>query len=1068
MAIENTASQIAYVCDGVSGAFPTGWPILEGESVRVIEEVTATGETQDLPLNGRYTVTMQAEDPVTGQPGQGLVVAIGAAPAAGRVWHLLRVTRPVQPVVLPTAGQVPSRRLERAVDRQAMVAQESRRDTRKAVRVPDHEAVDMALPIARARAQRMLAFDAEGRPVAPGFTTEDVAAMIDSATLQLLAGAVHEFVSDGESTVWPLPAEWGLIYAAVTLLVNIGGVGGQASGYVATSGADHGYPGRTVIIFPQAPPVHVRVEVRVPPAASRPAVDDDTQILARASVRPRALADRFADIVNVLDEGAKGDGVADDWAVIQAAIDKLEAAGDGRTLYFPAGSYRLSASLQISRANRVNLSGQGPTVSEMLMSTPNTPILRYTDCSEDAFQFFVRDLGFRYAAPALPAHTDAVAFRFETGAGIASWGYYNFTFDNLRFFGCYRSFTNQHGATPPNLWGFHLTRMAHHDFAAGMGWLTNVGTGGGSPNCTVTQQYLYGRAGLTYTAPLFFCDSADGWTIASWELNATQHDTSSGVYYFGGARAVSVTNISFEGLSFVGGVVPALVMAEGLYMSITGVKAASISIGAGIVLGVVRAGTACLAAVTNVQTLNITGDGIMVGALEGAPGNILSYSLASPDAGRWIRNGGYYAPRLETSPAGIAVNGRATVSDAGTLSAPAVAVGPAGNGLAQSLDIITGEGDGVSLIIGANGGATKKALTVVPNGTANIRVRPSAPDTSASVGRALQLVGGPGGSLSGNGGPATLTGGSPTNGNGGSVTINGGAGAGADKNGGVVSVNGGTSTGTAAGAALTLTSGSNSTGGDAGAVTLRTGTGTGTASVVINARTAGNIVFGTDDTFRWILQGSASGIAGALTPIADNTYALGGSGFRPTVLYAVSGTINTSDEREKALEGELPFGLDFVCAVAPIAYRWREGKKQVTGRTLTGTRQVGETVVGQRPTGRMVERVEVTRDENNLPLVHLEQVPEMEDVTAPVMEDVYEPVYESVAGQRVHFGWSAQEVRARLGSGDYAVWTLDDPADPDSRQGLRPDQMTAILWQAVRDLAAQVETLTNRISVLED
>lgn len=337
MAIENTASQIAYVCDGVSTAFPTSWPVLDGESVRVIEEVEDTGAAAELTRNVHFTVQVQGDDPVTGQPGQGLVMPLGAAPAAGRRWHLLRDTRAVQPVQLPTAGQVPSRRVERTIDRQAMVAQESRRDGTKAVRVPDHEVADMALPIARTRAQRMLAFDADGRPTAPGFTTEQVAAVIDQAQLQLLAGAKHGFLSDGATTVWPLPAEWGLIYAAISLTVNIGGIGGQTTAYVLTDGADHGFAGQTVIIFPDPLPEHVPVEVRVPPVAAGQAVNDDTAVLALGSLVPRSLKDRFGQVSNPLDEGADRTGTADSRTAFATCLAR------GGHIDVPAGLYRIGA-----------------------------------------------------------------------------------------------------------------------------------------------------------------------------------------------------------------------------------------------------------------------------------------------------------------------------------------------------------------------------------------------------------------------------------------------------------------------------------------------------------------------------------------------------------------------------------------------------------------------------------------------------------------------------------------------------------------------------------------------------
>ena len=71
----------------------------------------------------------------------------------------------------------------------------------------------------------------------------------------------------------------------------------------------------------------------------------------------RTLADRFAEVFNVLDFGAKGDGVTDDAAAIQAAIDACEAAGGG-TVWCPAGTYLITATLLIDD-NGVRLVGDG-------------------------------------------------------------------------------------------------------------------------------------------------------------------------------------------------------------------------------------------------------------------------------------------------------------------------------------------------------------------------------------------------------------------------------------------------------------------------------------------------------------------------------------------------------------------------------------------------------------------------------------------------------------------------------------------------------------------------------------
>jgi microcystin-dependent protein len=57
----------------------------------------------------------------------------------------------------------------------------------------------------------------------------------------------------------------------------------------------------------------------------------------------RSLQSKLRDVVSVKDFGAAGDGVADDTAEIQAALD----ASDGKTCWFPDGTYLVSAALDI-------------------------------------------------------------------------------------------------------------------------------------------------------------------------------------------------------------------------------------------------------------------------------------------------------------------------------------------------------------------------------------------------------------------------------------------------------------------------------------------------------------------------------------------------------------------------------------------------------------------------------------------------------------------------------------------------------------------------------------------------
>lgn len=79
------------------------------------------------------------------------------------------------------------------------------------------------------------------------------------------------------------------------------------------------------------------------------------------------LGDAKATFVNVRDHGATGDGITNDTAAIQAALD----AGAGSVVWFPAGNY-LAANLLVDTANSVIL---GPGT---ITKNANGPVLTLT------------------------------------------------------------------------------------------------------------------------------------------------------------------------------------------------------------------------------------------------------------------------------------------------------------------------------------------------------------------------------------------------------------------------------------------------------------------------------------------------------------------------------------------------------------------------------------------------------------------------------------------------------------------------------------------------------------------
>lgn len=66
-------------------------------------------------------------------------------------------------------------------------------------------------------------------------------------------------------------------------------------------------------------------------------------------------------------------------------------------------------------------------------------------------------------------------------------------------------------------------------------------------------------------------------------------------------------------------------------------------------------------------------------------------------------------------------------------------------------------------------------------------------------------------------------------------------------------------------------------------------------------------------------------LAGSLRPAADNSHSLGASGARWGAIWSATGTIQTSDSRDKIDIAPSDLGLDFILALNPVRYRWRAG-----------------------------------------------------------------------------------------------------------------------------------------------
>jgi len=105
---------------------------------------------------------------------------------------------------------------------------------------------------------------------------------------------------------------------------------------------------------------------------SASAFNETTPFLAAGTTTARDLQERFADAVNVKDFGAVGDGVADDTAAIQAAIDSLSG-----TIYFPDGNYVTSSTINLNNLGQ-QIIGSSRSKAIIFAIHMNGPVLTIT------------------------------------------------------------------------------------------------------------------------------------------------------------------------------------------------------------------------------------------------------------------------------------------------------------------------------------------------------------------------------------------------------------------------------------------------------------------------------------------------------------------------------------------------------------------------------------------------------------------------------------------------------------------------------------------------------------------
>ena len=139
-----------------------------------------------------------------------------------------------------------------------------------------------------------------------------------------------------------------------------------------------------------------------------------------------------ADVINIKNFGAKGDGQIDDTIAIQNAINELASKNINR-LYFPSGTYKITSAITIPEMEMKIIDGDDAMIVQY---TDNVPILRpmHFSTEVDTWGIYIEGLLFKYNNP--QTQSGAIGLMFDSDASNGS-GFYQWTLHHCWFYNCY-------------------------------------------------------------------------------------------------------------------------------------------------------------------------------------------------------------------------------------------------------------------------------------------------------------------------------------------------------------------------------------------------------------------------------------------------------------------------------------------------------------------------------------------------------------------------------------------------------------------------------------------------------
>ena len=403
MTVADNTSRNQYTATSGQTVFAYTFEIVDKGDIVVLKNGTTLSEGTN------YTVSNVGND-----SGGNVTLTVGAT--TGDILTLYRDMPYSRTQNYTNSGDFLASEVNSDFDNLWLAGEQTQRSFSQSIRKPitDSDSISMELPVAASRASSFLTFDAAGAvtttaitdPSAPSsifreqftgdgtttaFTLGFDSGSVGSAIIIYIDGVYQEgdtYSASGTSLVFteapPTNASIEVMYFKVAVAADIDTTGtiysqqftGNGSTTAYTLGIPPGSTGKALQIFingvyqdqgsytvsgatltfSEAPPNTSQIDVIAFRIKEIGATDANlvTYTPAGTGAVPTTVQTKLRETVSVKDFGAVGDGVTDDTAAIQAALDAADT-GTCKKVIFPAGTYKTTAQLTIRQETVVNI-----------------------------------------------------------------------------------------------------------------------------------------------------------------------------------------------------------------------------------------------------------------------------------------------------------------------------------------------------------------------------------------------------------------------------------------------------------------------------------------------------------------------------------------------------------------------------------------------------------------------------------------------------------------------------------------------------------------------------------------